>query len=114
MELNIYHGIICIIPTSAQIEQAKKGELQLSLIKAFDTIEKDIDKDGIEVESIKVKLKYNANGDYLHTPVLIAYGKNARTLAELGNNSPISVAVELENNQLVIKVIQDLTRGLSE
>lgn len=108
--MKIYKGIVKRVPKEEHFDAHEKGIMDISEVKLIDTVIKCQGEDR-EFEILPIRLSYqelDKNGNekytydeekdvyikaYKQTPILYARGKEMRILVELGEFSPVKVAV---------------------
>ncbi len=111
--MKIFKGIVKKVPTDDHFKAYEQGLIEMSELKLIDTIRKYEGENG-EFELLPIKLSYqeiDQNGNdkfifdpdadvyiksYKSTPTLYAKGKEMRILIELGEYTPVKIAVSEE------------------
>lgn len=118
--IEVYKGLIKLVP----LEKQYKQNLNLTDLELQDTMTRT--EDGIE--QLKFKISYldgsakQSDGisiqNYATTGELVAYGKEARVLSELGKYAPVKVVcTRLENErntQMKVECVQSQAMGMEK
>jgi hypothetical protein len=130
--MEIIQGVIKKVLTEEQFEKISKGELNPKDIQIEETIRIAQKKDGTTFEYLPIRISYqevNQKGkelfsfneetqeyqkSYSVSPIIKAYGKEMRTILELGEFSPIKIVIEKDDYNYKLMCVQDLTTGLAD
>lgn len=114
--MKIFKGIVKRVPKEEHFEAYDKGILEMSDVKLIDTLIKCNGENG-DFELLPIRLSYcevDKNGNekftydeqnkayvkaYKQTPILYARGKEKRIIIELGEFSPVKVAVSEQQSE---------------
>lgn len=123
-KLIVYKGMIKIVPLEKHFQQYQENKINITDLKLQDTMTRT--KDGIE--QLKFKISYLDGNDkqlggvriqnYATTGELVAYGKEARVIAELGKYAPVKVVcTRFENErytQMKVECVQSQAMGMEK
>lgn len=123
-KLNVYKGMIKLVPLEKHYQQYQVNNVDLMDLKLEDIMTRT--EDGLE--QLKFKISYldgsekQSDGisvqNYATTGELVAYGKEARVLTELGKYAPVKVVcTRLESEryiQMKVECVQSQAMGMEK